>query len=83
MQYKIILLNIIDYNDYRFHLVMTSIEQFVEALHKLGYDDFKDIQDILNKGDRSQPKTVWGKMSITLFGKNKATNVIPSAPNGD
>ena len=52
---------------------MTSIEQFVEALHKLGYDDFKDIQDILNKGDRRQSKSVWGKLSITLFGKNKAT----------
>ena len=45
----------------------------MEALHKLGYDDFKDIQDVLNKGDRRKPKSVWGKLSITLFGKNKAT----------
>ena len=59
---------------------MTSIEQFVEVLHKLGYNDFKVIQYVLNKGDRRKPISVWGKLSITLFGKNKATKRDSSAP---
>ena len=53
---------------------MTSIEQFVEALHKLGYDYFKVISYVLNRGDRRRQNSVWGKLSITLFEKNKATN---------
>ena len=52
---------------------MTSIEQFVEALHKLGYDSFDTVRDALNKGDKHKPKSVWGKLSITLLGKNKTT----------
>ena len=52
---------------------MTSIEQFVEALQKLGYDSFDTARDALNKGDKHKPKSVWGKLSITLYGKNKAT----------
>ena len=62
---------------------MTSIEQFVGALHKLGYDDFKDIQDILNKGDRRQPKSVWESCQLPFSERTRLLSVIPSAPNGD
>ena len=40
---------------------MTSIDQFVEALHKLSYDSFDTVRDALNKGDKHKPKSVWKK----------------------
>ena len=50
---------------------MASVEQFAEALVQLGYENFYDLKAVLNKGDRRSPKSVWGRLSLNIFGKNK------------
>ena len=54
------------------NLAMASIEQFVQALLKLGYANFQIIKAALDMGDRRKAKSIWGKLAITIFGKNKA-----------
>ena len=50
---------------------MASPDEFARALLQLGYRDFGIVKLALDKGCRSSPKSIWGKLSTLIFGKNK------------
>ena len=50
---------------------MVSLEQFIRAVQQLPYQHFSDLKSALDKGDRRRPKSVWGNLSVILFGRNK------------
>ncbi|KAI6660128.1 hypothetical protein LOD99_10572 [Oopsacas minuta] len=56
---------------------MTSLEQFVTAITQLGYNDFDKLKVALDNGDRRRAKSVWGKLSILIFNKNKPNTRAP------
>ena len=50
---------------------MELVEQFVQALLQLGYDYFDRLKTALDKGERRKAKSVWGKLAMIIYGKNK------------
>ena len=50
---------------------MVSLEQFIEAVQQLPYQHFSDLKSAFDNGERRRPKSVWGKLSVILFGRNK------------
>ncbi|KAI6648422.1 hypothetical protein LOD99_8212 [Oopsacas minuta] len=56
---------------------MTSLVQCVTAITQLGYNDFDKLKVALDNGDRRRAKSVWGKLSILIFNKNKPNTRAP------
>ena len=50
---------------------MVYLEQFIEAVQQLPYQHFSDFKSAFDNGDRRRPKSVWWKLSVILFGRNR------------
>ena len=52
-------------------MTMEINDSFVQALLQLGYNDYVSLTQALDKGNRRCAKSIWGKLSVLLFGKNR------------
>ena len=48
-----------------------SLEQLIREVQQSPYQHFSDLKFALDKGDRRKSKSVWGNLSVILFGRNK------------
>ena len=44
---------------------------FIEALQKLGFNDFANLKIALDSDKPQIPKSLWGKLALMVFGKNR------------
>ena len=52
-------------------MTTTTHDSFVHAMLRLGYKDLDSLIQALEKGNRRCAKSIWGKLSKLIFGKNR------------
>ena len=48
-----------------------NLKNLVMAILKLGYKDYGTLVEALENGNRRSAKSLWGKLSVVMFGKNR------------